>query len=120
MSRAWVLVAAVTAALAAVRAAPAPLSGAACNSSLPLGFYQLTCDAAGNIVSPWGSKQKAMAAEVDWYMAAPPASHGYPTYAYSTFVDGNRRLAMCAHALFFFCTTLPGMPSRCSLWACRA
>ena len=81
------------------RLSPSPISSSVsssstdptpCNTSLLLGFYTLKCDAKGNIVTPWTSLQQAMAMEVEWYLAAPPASHGYPTYAYSTFVDGNR------------------------------
>lgn len=66
-------------------------TAAECNTTLALGFYTLRCDAQGNIVSPWSSIAAAMAAEVEWYMNAPPGAHGFPTYVYSTFVDGNRR-----------------------------
>lgn len=68
---------------------------APCNTSLPLGYYTLKCDAQGNIQTPWSSLAQAIAAEVEWYMDFPPADHGFPTYGYSTFVNGNRRYGMC-------------------------
>lgn len=67
---------------------------APCNTSNTVGFYNLRCDAAGNILSPWSTPRAAMDAQVNWYLGYLRGNHtlhGYPTCAYSTFIDGNRR-----------------------------
>jgi hypothetical protein len=67
---------AAIAALGAVHAQSQP-----CPWPTTLGFYSLTCDGEGNIVSPWGpTLAPALHAAMRWYQASPPASHGYPTW----------------------------------------
>jgi hypothetical protein len=69
-------------ALLAVAAARTTV-GQPCQWNTTLGFYPLTCDATGNIASPWGPGPRpglvqALHAAMRWYQAAPAASHGYP------------------------------------------
>lgn len=76
--------------LLALSACAISISAQPCPWPTTLGFYALKCDAEGNIVSPWPSLEDALAAEMKWYSLSPPVSpHGYPTWMYSTFVDGN-------------------------------
>jgi hypothetical protein len=74
--------------LAAVGAAPAD----PCATRV-LGFYNASCDAAGNLLPPphFGSIQGSLDAAVAFYARAPlelPLSHGLPSYAWATFTSG--------------------------------
>jgi hypothetical protein len=38
---------------------------------------------------PWTTWDNAIEREMNWYLKAPLNEHGYPSYVYITFMDGN-------------------------------
>jgi hypothetical protein len=42
-------------------------------------------------LAPWTTWNDALEREMNWYLKAPVNEHGYPSYVYITFMDGNYR-----------------------------
>jgi ketosteroid isomerase-like protein len=53
-----------------------------------IGFHRAVYDADGKLL-PWTSWDDALRREVNWYLKCPMDSHGYPVFAFTTFMDGQ-------------------------------
>jgi hypothetical protein len=53
-----------------------------------IGFHDALYDADGKLL-PWTSWDDAIGREMQWYLKCPVDSHGYATFVFTTFMDGD-------------------------------
>jgi len=53
-----------------------------------IGFHKAVYDSSGKLL-PWTSWAHALELEMQWYLNCPVNEHGYPTFIYTTFMDGE-------------------------------
>ncbi|MBI5091081.1 MAG: hypothetical protein HZB26_01395 [Candidatus Hydrogenedentes bacterium] len=78
---------------AVLSAWPACVSAAGADDSPKvIGFHDATYDASGKLV-PWTSMGNAVDLEMEFYLRCPLDAHGYPVFAFTTFMDGEYKVS---------------------------